>query len=107
MSSNSVNETEWIDSYPKGKPDITELPSPWVEALDIAISQSKIPDIPPSYLEGGSLKYPGDLDPMSSLVCSTAAKCSMNPEVWWDVPDGVWALSFDDGPLPVRWIIIL
>ena len=94
--------TEWASQYPQGKADPNKLPQDWVDALNGAVSAGKIPNIPPSKLVNGNPQYPNNLDPNGATVCSTTAKCNKNPDVWWDAPDGVFATSFDDGPLPVR-----
>jgi hypothetical protein len=78
------------------------LPQAWVDALNAAALAGKIPDIPQSTSTNGlDPVYPTGYDPMSATVCSSTAKCVTQGDVW-DAPPGVIALSFDDGPLPVR-----
>ncbi|KAJ3484666.1 hypothetical protein NLI96_g5475 [Meripilus lineatus] len=95
-----VGSPEWTAAYPSRELDIASLPSAWIDALDHAVAQGRIPDIPPSVMIDDTPTYPGGLDPMSDFVCSTTPKCNSNPDVWWDAPAGIWATSFDDGPLP-------
>lgn len=98
---------EWTAAYPSRELDIASLPSAWIDALDHAVAQGRIPDIPPSVMIDDTPTYPGGLDPMSDFVCSTTPKCNSNPDVWWDAPAGIWATSFDDGPLPVRSSLVM
>ena len=72
-----------------------------MDALNEAVAAGKIPDIPPTKDTGGNPEYAKGLDPMSDEICSTTWKCRKNPENVYDVPDGIFAISFDDGPLPV------
>ena len=90
---------EWAAPFPQAKPDPSQLPQEWVDALNTAIQAGKIPNIPPSTPTGGNPTY-GNLDPMSDEVCSTTYKCMKNNDTW-NAPDGVFGASFDDGPLPV------
>jgi len=77
--------------------DPATVPREWVAALEAAVAAGKIADIPRA-LEGGG--YPGGLNPNSPQVCSAAAQCRI-PGDFWDGPDGIFASSFDDGPLQV------
>lgn len=78
------------------------LPQAWIDALSAATLAGKIPDIPQSTSTNGlDPVYPLGYDPISPNVCSSTAKC-VTPGDIWDAPPGVVALSFDDGPLPVR-----
>ena len=69
--------------------------------MNAAVAAGKIPDIPPTKDTGGNPEYAKGLDPMSDEICSTTWKCRKNPENVYDVPDSIFAISFDDGPLPV------
>lgn len=93
-----VGSAAWSAGYPEGKPDVTQLPQEWVDALNAAVAAGKIPNIPPSTPTGGNPTY-GSLDPMSDEVCSTTYKCRKNDWIW-DAPEGVFGAGFDDGPLP-------
>lgn len=95
--------TEWSAGYPTGKmdPNGAGLPKAWVDALNAAVKAGKIPDLPTSTSDGGNPVYPQGFDPLGPTVCSATYKCR-NKEDLWDAPDGVFASSFDDGPLPVR-----
>ncbi|KAJ3479824.1 hypothetical protein NLI96_g8789 [Meripilus lineatus] len=96
----AVGSAQWAAAYPTGKADTSKLPQEWVDALNAAVAAGKIPNIPPTTLVKGNPTYPNNLDPNSDTVCSTTVQCNKNPDVWWDAPPGVFATSFDDGPLP-------
>ena len=96
---------EWTAAWPQGKPDVNSLPQEWVDAFNAAVKAGKIPDIPPTTLNGNPV-YPQGYDPLSDTVCSATYKCR-NKEDLWDAPDGVVGGSFDDGPLDVRFFIFL
>lgn len=93
--------TEWYAAYPQSTPDPNALPKQWVDALNAAVAAGKIPDIPPSNPTDGNPVYPNGLDPNSDAICSSTYKCRKNTEIVWDAPDGVFGISFDDGPQPV------
>jgi chitin deacetylase len=80
------------------------MPAAWTASLNAAIAAGAIPDIPPSTLNAaGTTVYAGGLDPNGPAVCSATYGCRIAGDVW-DAPDGVYALGFDDGPLPVRHV---
>lgn len=87
-------------SFPATPADVAKLPKAWEDALAIAVANDLIPDIPITEDTGGSPLYPDDVEPSGAEVCSATYKCR-HPEDIWDAPDGVFAVSFDDGPLPV------
>ncbi|KAI0677523.1 hypothetical protein C8Q78DRAFT_94630 [Trametes maxima] len=93
----AIGTPEWSANYPKQKPDPAQLPKAWTDALDAAVKAGKIPDIPPSTLNGNPV-YPNGLDPNGDVVCSATYKCRNKGDLW-DAPEGVFAASFDDGPL--------
>ncbi|KAI0796647.1 hypothetical protein C8Q75DRAFT_729533 [Abortiporus biennis] len=95
-----VGSAAWTAAYPPAKPDTTKLPQAWVDALNAATAAGKIPNIPVAKLVNGNPTYPAGSDPSSATVCSTTVQCKLNPDVVWNAPDGVFASSFDDGPLP-------
>ena len=92
-----VGSPEWAAGFPDVHPDLTRLPKEWVDALNSAVSAGKIPNIPVATDTGGNPAYPPGVDAGSPQVCSGTAKCR-NPDDIWDAPDGVLAVSFDDGP---------
>ena len=94
--------TAWAAAYPKSTPDPAQLPQAWVDALNTAVSAGKIPTFGPSKSTGGNPSYPG-ADPNGDEICSTTYKCRKNPENIYDAPTGLLGVSFDDGPLPVRF----
>jgi chitin deacetylase len=78
------------------------MPAAWSASLAAAVAAGAIPDIPLSTLNAaGTTVYAGGLDPNGPKVCSATYGCRIAGDVW-DAPDGVYALGFDDGPLPVR-----
>ncbi|KAH7914353.1 carbohydrate esterase family 4 protein [Hygrophoropsis aurantiaca] len=94
-----VGSPEWLAGYPNGPADVTQLPKVWLDALQAAETAGKIPKIPVStMIAGGEPTYEG-LDPNKPEVCSTTYQCRSSNDIW-DAPDGMLALSFDDGPLP-------
>ncbi|KAH9922844.1 carbohydrate esterase family 4 protein [Epithele typhae] len=97
----AVGTPEWAAGFPKDKTiDPSTIPQAWIDALNAAKAAGKIPNISPSTqtVPFTSPTYPG-LDPNSKEICSATYKCK-NPDDLWDAPDGVFASSFDDGPLP-------
>ncbi|KAI1786526.1 glycoside hydrolase/deacetylase [Ganoderma leucocontextum] len=96
-----VGSQEWAAGFPD-KVDPNALPLAWVNAYNQAKNAGKIPsNVPVSTQPNGGNPTYGNLDPNGQVVCSTTYKCRNNsPDVVWDAPDGVFASSFDDGPLP-------
>lgn len=93
-----VGSQTWAAGFPDLIPDPAHLPQEWVNALNATIAAGKIPDVPVAVINGGgSPVYPSGVDPNGPLVCSGFAKCR-NADDIWDAPNGVVALSFDDGP---------
>ncbi|KAI9000987.1 hypothetical protein BD414DRAFT_473280 [Trametes punicea] len=94
----AVGTSQWSAGFPPAKPDPNALPKAWTDAYNAAVSAGKIPKIPPSTLNGNPV-YPTGYDPNGQEVCSATYKCRNNATDIWDAPDGVFAASFDDGPL--------
>ncbi|KAK0557048.1 hypothetical protein OC846_000694 [Tilletia horrida] len=69
----------------------------WVAALNAAISEGKIPNIPPSKLDkNGSPYYPkGTPDPCNWSLTT----CQGKNDIYF-APDGHVGVQFDDGPTP-------
>ena len=66
-----------------------------------------IPDIPVSTYQDNGMPTYGGLDPNGVEVCSTTYQCMNNTDTW-NAPDGVFGVSFDDGPLPgVSCLVLL
>lgn len=96
----AVGSPEWYGAYPPGVPDSLQLPQPWVDALNAAISEGKIPNIPQSQnVPGQNPTYPNGLDPSGPEVCSGTYKCRIDGDIW-DAPTGSVGCGFDDGPVP-------
>jgi chitin deacetylase len=99
--SSDTGSTAWAATYPTSKPDPSKVPAAWTASLNAAVAAGKIPSIPPSTVNAAGVPvYAGGLDPNGKQVCSATYKCRIPGDVW-DAPDGVYALGFDDGPLPV------
>ncbi|KAJ7032460.1 chitin deacetylase [Mycena alexandri] len=96
-----VGSDEWAKAYPPGppaSPDVTKLPTEWVDALNAAVARGAIPNIPPSTSsDGNNPVYPNRLDPNGPEVCSSTEKCRIDGDIW-DAPAGYVGISFDDGP---------
>ena len=88
--------TEWTAKWPTADP-YTDIPQPWLDALQDAVSSGAIPDIPISTLTDGNPTY-GDQDPNGPDICSGTYQCRGKDEIW-DAPDGMIGLSVDDGPV--------
>ena len=95
-----VGSSEWSAGFPDLRPNVGALPKEWVDALNTAVTAGKIPNITLARLSGGNPVYPSGVDASSPEVCSGATGCR-NPNDIWDAPDGVLAISFDDGPAAV------
>jgi hypothetical protein len=78
------------------------MPQPWKDSLAAAVAGGKIPNYPQSIiLQGNAPKYPDGVDPNSKTsVCSATYGCRIDSDLW-DAPDGMFGVSFDDGPDPV------
>ncbi|KAF8655300.1 hypothetical protein AX16_003198 [Volvariella volvacea WC 439] len=95
-----VGSVEWRRGWPGRIPDPAILPQSWIDALNDAIDAGLIPNVPISTnTPGVNPVYPPGFNPNSPEVCSSTYKCR-HPDDIWDAPDGVFATSFDDGPLP-------
>jgi len=100
----AVGSPAWTQKYPSGKLTTAGIPTGWIDALNQAVSAGKIPtDCPIStQIGGGSPVYKNGgttLNPGKNPVCSSSAQCTGDGQIY-NAPDGVVALSFDDGPLP-------
>lgn len=77
------------------------MPKAWSDALAAAVAAGKIPNIPPTtQVPYQQPQYQSGLNPNSPEICASSFKGCRNPKDIWDAPDGVFALNFDDGPLP-------
>ena len=94
-----VGSSEWSAGFPSLRPDVSKLPDEWVDALNQAVAGGKIPNISVAKVPSGNggPTYPSGVNPGGPEVCSGSEKCK-NPDDIWDAPDGVLAISFDDGP---------
>ena len=97
----------WSGGFPVGVPNITQLPQPWVDALNAAVAAGKIPNIPISSNKPNTNPvYPQGFNPNGAQVCSATYGCRSPGDIW-AAPVGVFASAFDDGPLPVSCMLAL
>ncbi|KAG8722828.1 hypothetical protein FRC08_007776 [Ceratobasidium sp. 394] len=99
-----VGSPAWTKKYPSGKLSTAGIPTAWIDALNQAVSAGKIPSNCPISTQsgGGAPVYKngsGTIDPGKDPICSSSDQCKGDGQIY-DVPDGIVALSFDDGPLP-------
>lgn len=97
-----VGSPTWAAAYPASTPDSNAMPQTWKDALDDAVKAGKIPNIaPPTTTAPNTLPtYAASVNPNDPSVCSASHGCR-NPGDIYDAPQGVMAIGFDDGPLPV------
>ena len=96
---------EWVAQYPTTTPSTSDLPKEWVDALNSAVNDGRIPDFPPSSAQNGaSPVYPAGVNENrnNATICSATDKVCRIPEDIWDAPDGYIGIGFDDGPTEVR-----
>ncbi|KAH9965851.1 hypothetical protein BC827DRAFT_1180395 [Russula dissimulans] len=100
-SASQVGSAAWTAQYPQGTPNSAAMPQAWTEALNAAVQAGKIPNIPvPVPATPGAVPvYPQGTNPDDPSVCSWSYGCTP-ANVTINAPEGVMALSFDDGPLP-------
>jgi chitin deacetylase len=90
----TVGSQEWLNAYPPGLPDTSQMPQEWVDALKAAVAAGKIPDIPQSRnAPDQDPTYPDGLDPTSPKVCSGTYQCQIPGDIW-DAPEGYLGCSF-------------
>ncbi|CAE6420780.1 unnamed protein product, partial [Rhizoctonia solani] len=98
-----VGSAEWKAKYPKGKLNTTSIPQPWLDTMNKAIADGRIPstdDVPVASTAGTYKSKAGKtLDGGKAPICSSTVGCKDDTQIY-DVPDGIVAISFDDGPLP-------
>ncbi|KAJ8488599.1 hypothetical protein ONZ45_g13898 [Pleurotus djamor] len=95
-----VGSPTWSSGFPRAAPDPSRLPQAWVDALQAAVSEGKIPGIPQTTnTPQTNPVYPRGTSPTDPNVCSATYKCRI-PGDTWDAPDGHFGTGFDDGPQP-------
>ena len=92
-----VGSPEWSAGFPGLTPNVNNMPKEWTDALNSAVIAGKIPNHPLARVSGGNVVYPSGSNAAGPEICSGASGCR-NPNDIWDAPDGVVAISFDDGP---------
>ena len=96
-----VGSSTWAAAYPADTPDSSAMPQAWIDALNIAVTAGKIPNIPQSTQSNPSANPTyGSTSPTDPSICSASYGCRINGQVW-DGPNGTIGIAFDDGPLPV------
>lgn len=93
----SPDSADWATNYPAGSAiaDPARLPQSWKDKL----ASLNIPDIKPSNPNNGYPTYANGEQPNDDTICSFTYEC-VDDEDLHNPPDGVFALSFDDGPAP-------
>ncbi|QRW02099.1 chitin deacetylase [Ceratobasidium sp. AG-Ba] len=100
----AVGSPAWSQKYPSGKLSTAGIPTGWIDVLNKAVSDGRIPsNCPVSTMAGGGApSYKNgtkNMDPAKQPICSSSSQCQGDGQIY-DVPDGIVAISFDDGPLP-------
>jgi chitin deacetylase len=93
--------SEWLSDFSFNLPPTNKLPQEWFTALNDAVAANKIPNIPVATAHGSDNPTYSGKNPNSPEICSTTYGCQPDGVIY-NAPDGVFASSFDDGPLPVR-----
>ncbi|KAJ1299802.1 hypothetical protein OPQ81_000701 [Rhizoctonia solani] len=98
-----VGSAEWKAKFPTGRLNATSVPQPWLDAMNKAISDGRIPStdtVPVATTAGVYRSKSGTtLDGGKAPICSSTVGCKDATQIY-DVPAGVVAISFDDGPQP-------
>jgi len=93
----AVGSEAWTAQYPTGLPE-TNIPPEWLQALNKAVADGKIPSITiPTIPNGNDPDYGSD-NATSTAICSSYFNCRADGDIW-DLPDGMLGLTFDDGPV--------
>ncbi|KAG7096959.1 hypothetical protein E1B28_004356 [Marasmius oreades] len=95
-----VGTDGWAQQFPTSgvTPGADRTPPQWLNQLKMAQDAGKIPNIPQSTLNNGNPVY-ANMDAGGPEICSSTYKCR-SPDDIYDSPNGYFAVSFDDGPLP-------
>lgn len=96
----TVGSAQWSQGFPDTIPDSSKMPQEWQNALQVAVAAGKIPNIPTASLVNQNPVYPSGSNSSGSEICSATVGCRVAGDLW-DAPNGVLALSFDDGPTTV------
>lgn len=96
----AVGSPQWSQGFPELIPDSSKMPAEWQNALQVAVAAGKIPNIPQASLVNNNPVYPSGSNSSGSQICSATVGCRAAGDLW-DAPNGVLALSFDDGPTDV------
>ncbi|POY73542.1 hypothetical protein BMF94_3480 [Rhodotorula taiwanensis] len=84
-------------AYPDGS-KAGPAPKPeWLRSLNASKLAGQIPAIPPSTVSNGNIVYPSGVDLQS--ICSWTLTGCFGPHDIQEAPDGMYGVSFDDGPL--------
>ncbi|CAE6439299.1 unnamed protein product [Rhizoctonia solani] len=106
-STDPVGSPAWAAKYPSSASNTT-VPQAWLDALKAAQAAGKIPTtatVPVATTAGVYRDRSGKtLDAGKAPICSSTVGCKDDTQVY-DVPDGIVALSFDDGPYPASPVL--
>ncbi|GAA6030047.1 hypothetical protein JCM8097_009229 [Rhodosporidiobolus ruineniae] len=72
----------------------------WVATYNAAKAAGKIPSFAPSTLVNGQPAYAKGVNTGKNGVCSWSVSHCFGDNDIYEAPDGMYAISFDDGPLP-------
>ena len=97
LSYPAVGTADWSAGFPDSIPDSTKMPQEWTNALNAAVAAGKIPNTPQSTIQGTNIYYPQGVNAGGPEICSGSFGCRGAGDIW-DGPEGVLAISFDDGP---------
>ncbi|CAE6337422.1 unnamed protein product [Rhizoctonia solani] len=104
----AVGSPEWRAKFPTGALNATSVPQAWRDALKAGIDSGKIPStstVPVATTAGVYRDRNGKtLDAGKAPICSSTVGCKDDTQIY-DVPDGIVALSFDDGPYPASPVL--
>ncbi|KAJ9126212.1 hypothetical protein QFC24_001935 [Naganishia onofrii] len=97
----TIGSAEWKALYPPVEkvPDVSLTPKSWTAALAAAKKAGGYPSgVPLTTADAsGNYAYPAGVNPSVEPVCSFPNGCNKASD-FYNAPDGVLALSFDDGP---------
>ncbi|ORX40039.1 hypothetical protein BD324DRAFT_616024 [Kockovaella imperatae] len=89
------NDPNFQNSYPPGwaTPPVSSLPQSWLNKL----ASIQLPNVSVSNPNNGYPTYADGESPSDSTICSFTYQCTTSTDLV-NPPDGVIAISFDDGP---------
>ncbi|GAA5979032.1 hypothetical protein JCM10908_002781 [Rhodotorula pacifica] len=93
-------------SYPAPLEKGPQPKQEWIDTYNRVKAEGKIPDWPVPTNNNGAPVYPPGTDLGENGLCSwTLAHCYGDNDIY-DAPDGMYAIAFDDGPVPSSWKLL-